>query len=85
MDMLNRLSSYHAASFARAGKLSLFYAGVNSFKRAEKRYKWWGELSEGGYLGGEEGIATGRRLRQEEECRESGRLQLVRNIRMKRG
>ena len=82
VDVLNGLAADDTSAAPRAGELGLLEAGVRRLERLEELHELRREAAEGRDLGREERVATGARLREEEERCEPGRLELVRHVRV---
>ena len=82
VDVLNGLAADDTSAAPRARELGLLEAGVRRLERLEELDELRREAAEGRDLGREERVAAGARLREEEERREPGRLELVRHVRV---
>lgn len=78
--MLNGIAADDTSASSSPGELSLLDTRVDSLQRLQEGDKLRRELLEGGDLRCEERVAAGRRRGEEEEGRQAGRLELVRNV-----
>ena len=82
MGVFDRLAPNNPASPACAREVGLLNSRVNSLQGTQECNELGRKLFQGRYLRNEECVSTSRRLGNQKERGESGRLQLVRDVRV---
>lgn len=80
VDIFYWVSPNNSSSSSRPGEISLLDTGMHCLERTQECDEWRGELFQRRDLRREQSVSTRLRLRQEEESRQSRRLELVRDI-----
>lgn len=84
VNVLDRVAAHDGSAVSLARVFGLLEARVNDFERPEERLELRGEALECRDLRRENGVSSRLRLAEQEERRQAGRLQLVRDVRVPR-
>ena len=82
MGIFDRLAPNNSTSPTCAREVGLLDSRVDSLQCTQECDKWGRKLFQGRYLRNEECVPTSRRLGDQKERGESGRLQLIRDVRV---